>query len=86
MIGVRSSSFLSVVQKRLLRKSLFVSRFSPDVTASDVEKSLKDQLQLASLACTRLKPNTIHTPRYMYLLQRMISILSIILVSGQTAV
>jgi hypothetical protein len=36
-------------------KSLYVSRFSPDVTAFDVEKSLNDQLQLASLACTRLK-------------------------------
>jgi hypothetical protein len=47
MIGVRSSSSLSLVQKRVRRKSLFVSRFSPDVTASDVEKSLKDQLQLA---------------------------------------
>jgi hypothetical protein len=55
MIGVRSSSSLSVVQKRLRRKSLFVSRFSPEVTTSDVEKSLKDQLQLASLTCTRLK-------------------------------
>jgi hypothetical protein len=54
MIGVRSSSSLSVVQKRVRRKSLFVSRFSPDVTASDVEKSLKDQLQLASLTCARL--------------------------------
>jgi hypothetical protein len=55
MIGVRSSSSLSVVQKRVRMKSLFVSRFSPDVTSSDVEISLKDQLQLASLACTRLK-------------------------------
>jgi hypothetical protein len=55
MIGVRSSSSLSVVQKRVRMKSLFVSRFSPDVTSSDVEASLKDQLQLASLACTRLK-------------------------------
>jgi hypothetical protein len=54
MIGVRNSSSLSVVQKRVRRKSLFVSRFSPDVTASDVEKSLKDQLQLASLASIRL--------------------------------
>ena len=36
-------------------KSLFVSRFSPDVISSDVESSLKDQLQLASLACSRLK-------------------------------
>ena len=54
MIGVRISSSLSVVQKRR-NKSLFVSRFSPDVTASDVENSLRDQLQLASLTCTRLK-------------------------------
>jgi hypothetical protein len=48
-IGVRSSSSLSVVQKRVRMKSLFVSRFSPNVTSSDVEKPLKDQLQLASL-------------------------------------
>jgi hypothetical protein len=47
MIGVRSYSSLSVVQKRVRRKSLFFSRVSPDVTASDVDKSLKDQLQLA---------------------------------------
>jgi hypothetical protein len=55
MIRVRSYSSLSVVQKRVRKKSLFVFQFSIDVTASDVEKSLKDQLQLASLACTRLK-------------------------------
>jgi hypothetical protein len=85
MIRVRSSSSLSVLQKRVRRKSLFVSRFSPDVTASDVEKSINDQLQLASLTCTRLKTNIILTPRFMSLLQRMISTLSIILVSGQTA-
>ena len=54
MIGAGSSSSLSVVQKRRT-KSLFVSRFSPDVTASDVENSLKDQLQIPSLTCTRLK-------------------------------
>ena len=54
MIGVSSYS-LSVVQKRVRMKSLYVSRFSPDATAFDVEKSLNDQLQLASLACTRLK-------------------------------
>jgi hypothetical protein len=55
MIGVRSSSSLSVVQKSVRMRSLIVSRFSPEVTAADVEKSLKDQLQLASIACTRLK-------------------------------
>jgi hypothetical protein len=49
MIGVRSSSSLSVVQKRVCRISLFVSRFSPDVTASDVEESLKDQCSLLPL-------------------------------------
>jgi hypothetical protein len=42
------------VQKRVCRKSLFVSRLSPEAT-SDVEKFLKDQLQLASLTCTRPK-------------------------------
>jgi hypothetical protein len=63
-----------------------VSLFSPDVTASDVEKSLKDQLQLASIACTRLETEHNHTPRFMSLLQRMIYILSVILVVGQTAV
>jgi hypothetical protein len=55
MIGVRNSSSLPVVEKKVRMKSLFVSRFSPDVTATDVEKSLKDQLQFASLACTRLR-------------------------------
>jgi hypothetical protein len=55
MIGVWSSSSLPVVEKKVRMKYLFVSRFSPDVTATNVEKSLKDQLQLASLACTRLR-------------------------------
>jgi hypothetical protein len=35
--------------------SLFVSRFSPEVTVQDVEKSLEDQLKVSSLTCTRLK-------------------------------
>jgi hypothetical protein len=50
MIGVRSSSSLSAVQK-----SHLISQFSPEVTTSNVEKSLKDQLSLASIICTRLK-------------------------------
>ncbi|KDR12838.1 hypothetical protein L798_13261 [Zootermopsis nevadensis] len=54
MIGVRSSSSLSVIAKRVRMKSLFVSRFSPDVTSADIEGSLKDQLKLTSLTCTRL--------------------------------
>jgi hypothetical protein len=36
-------------------RPFFVSRFSPEVTAADVEKSLKEQLSLKSLVCTRLK-------------------------------
>jgi hypothetical protein len=42
-------------KEKKIRVALFVSRFSPDVNASDVEKSSKDQLQLASLTSTRLK-------------------------------
>jgi hypothetical protein len=52
--GERNSS-LPVVQRRVRSKSLFVSRFSPDVTATNVEKSLWDQMQLTFLVCTRLK-------------------------------
>jgi hypothetical protein len=40
-IGARSSSFLSVVQKRVRRKYPFISRFSSEVKASDVENSLR---------------------------------------------
>jgi hypothetical protein len=35
--------------------ALFVSRFSPVVTASDIEKSLKEQLKLASPVCMEIK-------------------------------
>jgi hypothetical protein len=59
MIGMRSYSSLSVVQKRVWTKSLFVSWFSPEVTASDDDKSLKDQLQFASFVCTRLKTKSV---------------------------
>jgi hypothetical protein len=46
---------LSVVAKRVRTKSLFVSRFSTDVTSTDIDKSLNEQLKLTSLTCTRLK-------------------------------
>jgi hypothetical protein len=36
-------------------KALFVSRFSPEVTANDVHKTLKEQLRLKWLICTKLK-------------------------------
>jgi hypothetical protein len=35
--------------------SLFVSRFSPDVTAQDIKSSLEEQLELSYLTCTILK-------------------------------
>jgi hypothetical protein len=35
--------------------ALFVSRFSPEITAEDVHESLKEQLSLKKLTCTRLK-------------------------------
>ncbi|PNF20526.1 hypothetical protein B7P43_G05329, partial [Cryptotermes secundus] len=36
-------------------EAFFVSRFSPEVTADDVHKSLKEQLSLKNLVCTRLR-------------------------------
>jgi hypothetical protein len=55
LFGNKSGSSLSTVPKRVRTKALFVSRFSPEVSSADVEKSLKDQLELASLKCTKLK-------------------------------
>ena len=55
MIGVRNSSSLPIIARRVKTKSLFVSRFSPDVKCIDIENSLKEQLLLKSLVCTRLK-------------------------------
>jgi hypothetical protein len=52
---VRNSASLPVVSKRERSKSLFVSRFGPDVTAADIEKTSKEQLSLKRLVCTRLK-------------------------------
>jgi hypothetical protein len=54
MIGVRNSSLVTI-SKSVKTKSLFVSRFSPHVTSSDIEESLNEQLKLSSLVCTRLK-------------------------------
>jgi hypothetical protein len=55
MIGVRNSYSLPIIARRVKTKALFVSRFSPDVTATDIENSLKEQPLLKSLVCTRLK-------------------------------
>jgi hypothetical protein len=50
LIGVSSSLSLPVISKPERSKALFVSRFSPEVTADDVHKSLKEQL-----VCTKLR-------------------------------
>lgn len=55
LIGNKNGSSLPTVPKRVRTKALFVSRFSPEVSSADVEQSLKDQLELASLKCTKLK-------------------------------
>ena len=55
LIGVRNSASLPTVVKKERTKALFVSRFCPEVSAADVEKSLKEQLSLKKLICTRLK-------------------------------
>jgi hypothetical protein len=55
LIGVRNSTSLPSVSKKERSKASFVSRFSPEVIADDVEKSLKEQLSLKKLVCTRLK-------------------------------
>jgi hypothetical protein len=55
LIGVRNCVSLPVVSKRERSRALFVSRFSPEVTTVDIEESLKEQLSLKRLVCTRLK-------------------------------
>jgi hypothetical protein len=57
MIGVRNSSSLPTIVKRVKIKSLFVSRFALEVSTTDIEKLLLDQLKLSSLTCNRLKTN-----------------------------
>jgi hypothetical protein len=55
LIGVSSSLSLPVISIHERSKALFVSRFSPEVTADDVHNSLKEQLSLKKLVCTKLK-------------------------------
>jgi hypothetical protein len=55
LIGNKSGSSLTTVLKRVQTKALFILRLSPEVSSSDVEQSLKDQLERASLACTKRK-------------------------------
>jgi hypothetical protein len=55
MIGVRNASALTGIVKKAKTMPLFVSRFSPDVTAQDIKSSLEEELKLSSLTCTRLQ-------------------------------
>jgi hypothetical protein len=55
VIGVRNCTSLPIASKKERSKALFVSRFSPEVTTVDAEKSLEEQLNLKRLICTRLK-------------------------------
>jgi hypothetical protein len=55
MIDVRNSSYIRTTKKWAIMQSLFVFRFFSEVSTTDIEKSLLDQLKLSSLACTRLK-------------------------------
>jgi hypothetical protein len=51
VIGVRSSSSLPIVARKTQSKALFSPYISPPrVTASDIEKSLKEQLKLLRLS------------------------------------
>jgi hypothetical protein len=51
LIGMRNSASLPIISK----KKRFLSRFSHEVTADHVEKSLKEQLSLKKSISTRLK-------------------------------
>jgi hypothetical protein len=48
-------SFLTRRCEKCKTKTLFVSQFSPEVTAEDVYGSIKEKLGLKKLVCTRLK-------------------------------
>jgi hypothetical protein len=52
-IGVRNCFSLPVVSKKERPKALFVSHFSPEVTAVNIQESLKEQLSLKRLVCTK---------------------------------
>jgi hypothetical protein len=54
LISVSNSLSLPVISKPERSKSLFVSRFIPEVTPDDVYTSLKEQFSLKKLVCTKL--------------------------------
>jgi hypothetical protein len=49
---VRDSDSLSIISKKERFKAFFFSRFSHEVTADDVEWSLKEKLSPKKLFCT----------------------------------
>jgi hypothetical protein len=55
LVGARNSASLPVITKEQRFRAPSFSRFSPEVTADDVEKSLKEQLSIKNLVCKRLK-------------------------------
>jgi hypothetical protein len=50
-------------------KSLFVCRFALEVSTTDTEKSLSDQLELSSLTCSRFKKISKFTLPFTFQLQ-----------------
>jgi hypothetical protein len=67
LIGVSSSLSLPVISKPERYKALFVSRFSPEVTADDVHMSLKEQLSLKQLYAPNSKVNPICALPFIFL-------------------
>ena len=55
MYGVRNTSPLLVVPKRVKIKVVFFSCLSPEVSSRDIGNSLTMQLKLSAIVCTRLK-------------------------------
>jgi hypothetical protein len=55
LIGVRNSVSVPIISNNERFKALFISRFSPEVTAEDFEKSHKWQFSLRYLVCTKLE-------------------------------
>jgi hypothetical protein len=52
---VRNSASLLSISNKERFKTLFLFRFSPEIIADDVEKTLKEKLSLQELVCARHK-------------------------------
>jgi hypothetical protein len=69
LIGLRNSHFCQQAKSNVL----FVSGFTPEFSADDVEKSLKRQLNLRKFVCTRLKTKFNNIHNFMFRSLRCIS-------------